>query len=276
MRGDATPGFGTNVPLPPLRILGADLLTVSRRERLWTLGLPFIWATIYFSFAAVGCWPAAVLAVIALSFVTYGSTSHDLVHRSLGLPRRTNDVLLCVIELLALRSGHAYQAAHLHHHARFPHPDDVEAVAARRSFLGALAEGPIFHLRLYLWALRRARPVRTWVVGEGVACLALAALAVALIPVTPVFAVYAGLIVAGSWVIPLVTSYVPHDPSGETVLEQTRVFRGLVASVVAVGHLYHLEHHLYPAVPHRRWRRLARRLDPYLSRAGVRPVRFWL
>src|SRR5206468_835812 len=40
----------------------------------------------YFRFAGLGWWPAAVLAVAALSFVTYGSTSHDLVHRSLGLP----------------------------------------------------------------------------------------------------------------------------------------------------------------------------------------------
>jgi beta-carotene hydroxylase len=262
-------------PLPPLRTLGPDLLTVSHWERLWTLGLPFAWAAAYFAFAAGGWWPAAVLALVALSFVTYGSTSHDLVHRSLGLSRRTNDVLLCVIELLALRSGHAYQAAHLNHHARFPHPDDVEAVAARRSFLGALAEGPVFHLRLYLWALRHARQGHTWIVGEGIGCIVLATLSAVLIPVTPAFAVYAGLMVAGSWVIPLVTSYIPHDPHGDTPLTQTRAFRGLVASAVAVGHLYHLEHHLYPAVPHRRWRRLARRLDPDLARAGVRPVRFW-
>ena len=36
---------------------------------------------------------------MALTFSTYGSTSHDLVHRSLGLPRAANEALLCVIEL---------------------------------------------------------------------------------------------------------------------------------------------------------------------------------
>ena len=78
---------------------------------------------------------------MALSFVTYGSISHDLVHRSLGLPRALNDLLLCVIELLVFRIGHAYRVAHLQHHARYPHTDDVEATAARKSWLGALAGG---------------------------------------------------------------------------------------------------------------------------------------
>jgi beta-carotene hydroxylase len=89
---------------------------------------------------------------------------------------------------------------------------------------------------------------------------------------TPVFAVYAALMVIGSWVIPLVTSYVPHNPAGTSMLSQTRLFRGKVASVVALEHLYHLEHHLYPAVPHHNWPKLARRLDPYFKSAGVRPV----
>jgi beta-carotene hydroxylase len=268
-----TTGRGHAEP-PPLRELGPDLLRVPTGRRLLTLALPFVWCGAYFGFAFAGWWPLAVFAVVALSFVTYGSTSHDLVHRSLGLPRAANDVLLCLLELLALRSGHAYQLAHLHHHARYPLPDDVEAAAARRSWLGALAEGVVFQVRIWLWAVRR-KQARAWVAGEGFACLALAGLAAALTPLTPVPLVYAVLMVAGSWVIPLVTSYLPHDPRADGELFQTRAFRGVVASAVALGHLYHLEHHLYPAVPHHNWPRLAKRLDPYLDRAGVRPVKFW-
>ncbi len=261
--------------LPPLRELGPDLLRVARWRRLLTLALPFLWCGAYFAFAVLGWWPAAVFALVALSFVTYGSTSHDLVHRNLGLPRRVNDCLLSLIELIALRSGHAYQAAHLHHHARYPHSDDVESTASRRSWLGALAEGPFFQLRLWLWAVANARQVRAWVLAEGVACLALIGLAVALVPLTPILLVYAALMVMGSWIIPLITSYLPHAPDGENELAQTRAFRGVVASVVALEHLYHLEHHLYPAVPHHNWPELARRLGPSLERAGVKPVRFW-
>jgi beta-carotene hydroxylase len=269
------PAGTSTLNLPPLRELGQDLARVTPLQRLRTLALPFLCCGAYFGLAAVGWWPAAFLAVVALSFVTYGSTSHDLVHRNLGLPRAANDVLLCLIELLALRSGHAYQAAHLHHHARYPHPDDVEATASRRSLIGALAEGPGFQLRIWLWALRNARQARARVIGEGVACLALFGLALALGVVTPVPLVYAALVTLGSWVIPLITSYVPHDPQGKNELFQTRAFRGVVASVIALEHLYHLEHHLYPSVPHQNWPELARRLDPHLERAGVKPVKLW-
>jgi beta-carotene hydroxylase len=71
------------------------------------------------------------------------------------------------------------------------------------------------------------------------------------------------------------TSYIPHVPDGESELFQTRVFRGKVFSILALEHLYHLEHHLYPAVPHHNWARLAKRLDPYLSRAGVKSIKLW-
>jgi fatty acid desaturase len=41
---------------------------------------------------------------------------------------------------------------------------------------------------------------------------------------------------------------------------------------VGLEHLYHLEHHLYPKVPHHNWPALGRRLDPYFQAAGVEPI----
>jgi hypothetical protein len=92
--------------VPSLAWLGSDLLRVSRIRVTISLALPFLWSAAYFIFAVHGWWPAAGFSLIALSFVTYGSVSHDLVHGNLALRRGTNDILLCVIELLALRSGH--------------------------------------------------------------------------------------------------------------------------------------------------------------------------
>jgi beta-carotene hydroxylase len=249
------------------------LTRLTWRQRAWTIALPFGCSGLYFACAAAGWWVPAVMAVVALSFVTYGSTSHDLVHRSLSLPRWLNESLLCAIELLGLRSGHAYRAAHLNHHARFPADDDIEGAAARMTWLGALADGMTLQARICWWAVRRGGPDRTWMIGEGIACLTAIAGAIALATVTIVPLVYVALVIAGSWVFPLATAYAPHDPTGSDELSRTRAYRGVVASVVGLGHLYHLEHHLYPAVPHHHWPELARRLDPYLARAGVRPVR---
>src|SRR3954468_8069877 len=137
-------------PMPPIHELGTDLLHVTAWKRWRAVALPFLCCGLYAVFAALGWWGPAVLAVMGFSFFTYGPVSHELVHRILGLPRAANEVLLCVLELLALRSGHAYRAAHLHHHARFPHPDDVEARAAGRSWAGALAEGLVFQVRVWV------------------------------------------------------------------------------------------------------------------------------
>ena len=103
----------------------------------------------------------------------------------------------------------------------------------------------------------------------GVAALAIGA--VAALRLSPAPLVYAALVVAGSWAFPLFTVYIPHDAHGETPLARTRLFRGWFVRLIAFDHLYHLEHHLYPSVPHHHWKTLADRLDPHFERAGVRP-----
>jgi beta-carotene hydroxylase len=259
-------------PLPSLADLGDDLLRIGPLQRVITLATPFACVALYVTFASYRLWPLAVLTLMYLSFVTYGSISHDLVHRTLGLPRRVNDFFLTVIELLAFRSGHAYRLAHLHHHARFPHDDDIEGAAAKMSLGRTLLEGVVFQLRIMVWAARRHGRTHPVVFVDIAGVVLLLAGCVTSAAWTPVFTVYAALMVMGSWVIPLVTSYIPHDPAGATPLTQTRLFRGRMASLVALEHLYHLEHHLYPMVPHHNWPKLARRLDPYFQVAGLKPV----
>jgi beta-carotene hydroxylase len=264
-----------DIALPPLHEVAADLTRISWSRRTCSLSLPFVWIGLYFLFATWEWWSLAVPCLVCLSFVSYGSISHDLVHGNLGLRRGTNDLFLLFIELLALRSGHAYRMAHLHHHARFPHDDDIEGAAARMSLWRTLLEGVVFQFRIWAWAVRNAEKGRVLILWEGLGCVILVAFSIVVFPLTPVFLVYVILMVMGSWIIPLVTSYVPHDPHGETELFQTRLFRGKIASLVAIEHLYHLEHHLYPSVPHHHWPTLATRLDPYFAQAGVKPTKFW-
>jgi beta-carotene hydroxylase len=261
--------------LPSLHDFAGDLTHISRPRLFWSLMLPFVWIALYFLFASWRWWTPAVACLVCLSFVTYGSISHDLVHGNLGLPKWINDLLMTLIELLALRSGHAYRMAHLHHHALFPHDDDIEGAAARMSLTRTLLEGVIFQFKIWWWAVRQSRKGRFLILLEGFGCFSLIGLSIALYPRTPIFLVYVVLMIMGSWIIPLVTSYVPHDPDGDNELLQTRLFRGKVASLVAVEHLYHLEHHLYPAVPHHHWPTLAKRLDPFFAKAGIQPIKFW-
>ncbi|MFC5750565.1 fatty acid desaturase [Actinomadura rugatobispora] len=85
--------------------------------------------------------------------------------------------------------------------------------------------------------------------------------------------VYATMMIAGSWVYPLLTVHLPHRHYGEDPLTQTHTLRGRVVPALFLELTYHLEHHLYPQVPSHHLARLARRLDPFLDAAGVRPRR---
>ena len=261
--------------LPELPKLAPELARITTGQRIITLSLPFFFTVAYFFFATLRWWPLAVLSLIALSFVTYGSISHDLVHRNLGLRRSVNDLFLSLIELLALRSGHAYRAAHLHHHARFPHSDDIEGAASGMSLLRTLFEGVIFQPKIWLWAVKRSKHRRLLIWLEGCSCLFLIGLSIMLYSITPIFLVYVVLMIMGSWIIPLITSYIPHNPRGENVLLQTRLYRGKIVSIIGLEHTYHLEHHLYPTVPHHNWPKLARRLDPFFEAAGLKPIKLW-
>lgn len=262
-----------SVRQPKLSDLGTDLLHLTRWQIVRTIAWPFVACAAFWFFALSEHWVLAVFSLMVLSFVTYGSTSHDLVHGSLGLKRLPNDLLLSLIEVISLRSGHAYQAAHLNHHAKFPHKDDIEAEAARMSLMRAMIEGVVFQFRIYAWALRHPRGRRNWIIAEGIAVAAIVVGATIALPWTIIPGVYVGLMVAGSWTIPLITSYLPHDPDAPDVLHQTRAFRGFIIRFAAFDHLYHLEHHLYPAVPHQNWPRLARQLDPWFDAVGIKPVR---
>jgi len=257
--------------LPPLADLGSDLLHVPRWRRAINLATPFVFAAAFFVFASRGLWIFALACPVALSFVTYGSISHDLVHRTLALPRWLNETLLSAIELLTFRSGHAYRVTHLHHHAHFPAADDLEGAAAAMPFWRAALDGITLQPRLYAFALKKSHD-RAWIIGEGIAIVAM------LIASSLSFAtaIYAAMMIAGSWIFPLVTAYAPHDVHGTSEITQTRLYRGTFLRLIALDHLYHLEHHLYPQVPHQRWPELARRLDPLFARIGLKPIKLWI
>jgi beta-carotene hydroxylase len=264
-----------NESLPTLNELGRDLLEVPRLPVYLSLIFPFVLTFGFFSFGLLEWWPMALLCPVLLSFFTYASISHDLVHRTLGLPKPLNEALLCAVELLALRSGHAYRASHFHHHATFPAEDDLEGAASGMSFFQALMDGFTLQFRIWRNALRTSKADHTWVVGEGIGIMALLSFSLLLVPWTILPVLYCGFVIAGSWIYPFMTSWVPHDARGKSELTQTRLFRGQVVRFLALEHLYHLEHHLYPQVPHHRWPDLAKRLDPYFDKIGLTATKLW-
>jgi beta-carotene hydroxylase len=258
---------------PPIGELGKDLVQTRPIQMAVAILLPLVAIACYFLFAFSGAWVPAVLSIMVLSFVTYGSTSHDLVHANLGLPKRANDFFLILIELLCLRSGTAYRATHLHHHKNFPSRDDVEASSAG-DLWRSLLDAPFLQLKLWCWTWCRFSNKRALLALELVWFVFVITLAFVSLPSTPALLIYVLLVIGGTWFFPIITVYAPHDPRGTDELTQTRRFRGPFFSVIAFEHLYHLEHHMYPMVPRHHWKELARRLDPYLDQHGVPSITF--
>lgn len=263
------------VQFPTIKELGMDLLELNAVQKFWTVIKPFILFGLYFYFSFNNHWILAVLTVVALLFVTYVSTSHDLVHNTLRINKKLNSILLSVIEMLVLRSGHSFKICHLQHHRAFPDHMDVEGTSAYKSFWGALLEGPFYFFRLYIWAFRHAKKEeRVWLIAEAAWFILYLTLSILFYASAPQLLYYFLLVTIGSWVYPLFTVYIPHNANGSHPVYQTRAFRGVIVSTLFAEHNYHLEHHLYPMVPHQNWKKLALRLDPYLLKANIDIIKF--
>lgn len=255
--------------LPSLPSLGSDLLVTTPRQRCTALARPFLGVAVFAGVAWLGWWWLAPLVMFGI-FVAVVTVTHDVVHRTLGLTEDETDRWLFLLGLVLLESGHAYRITHRQHHRLFPSTDDPEGYPAELSFIGAVCYGPVFLVRLWIWSFARASlRDRLWLLAEGLAPFA-ALIAGALW--SGWLAAYAVMAIAGSWVYPLLTVYLPHHGYGSSPLFQTRTLRGRIIPAIFLELTYHLEHHLYPQVPSHHLPELARRLDPYFARAGVRPV----
>jgi beta-carotene hydroxylase len=261
--------------LPRLEELGFDLLETSPFQRWLALFRPLAGLAAYAVAAALGLWWLTPLLVF-LIFVAVVTVTHDVVHNSLGLTRRQTEWALFLTGVVLLESGHAYRTTHLQHHRLFPHDDDPEGHPAHLSLWGAITNGPLFLPRLWWWAYRRSRGrpgQRRWLLAEALVPLLVVGGGLLLWSTTPALLLYATLAIAGSWVYPLLTVHLPHKDFGDTPLTQTHTLRGRIIPAIFLELTYHLEHHLYPQVPSHHLAELARRLDPFLAKAGVQP---WL
>ncbi len=253
--------------------LPRELYSTGPIRRCITLGNPFAALAAYTFFSLRGDWAVAFFCVVWFSFVTYGSSSHDLVHRCLGLSPFWNRFLLHTIERLALRSGHAYQLAHLNHHNLFPDKDDVEGRSIHDSLGKFIVQVPFQQFSVWLWAWKRPESQKLPLVLDAAWFVGFLAASIALRESVPQLGFYAILVIAGSWAIPFITVLLPHRAEGESSEENTRLFRGTLFDWIFLRHLYHLEHHLYPSVPHHNWKKLGGKLDPYFEARGIHPVR---
>lgn len=221
-----------------------------------TLSLPWLFASLLL--ARGGWYPLALGASFAF-FLTGLRQAHNAQHYAIGVSRAATEWVLFALSLLMLGSMHAVQFNHLRHHRYCLQDDDLEALSARLPGWRAVLLGPVFPWRLHAAALRLGAPrMRRWVRVELAANVLVIAAVATLAPT------WVGYHVLAMAVGQCLTAFfavwtVHHDCPSDGVFART--IRRPRLAWLTYGMFYHVEHHLFPAVPTRNLPQLARRLD---------------
>lgn len=260
------------------RVEWRDLVALAWWERVWELSLsvPWLVGSVWAYWRAGAAWAEggswfAWLGLAALGsfffFLTGLRQSHNAQHSCLGIGRWGHHAMLCVLSVLMLASMHAVRITHLHHHRHCLDDEDEEARHAAWPWWKVLAMGPVLIVRLHAAAWRLGgRRDRAWIALELALC-ACAALVVFLVLRADALG---GLIVALRWHMAAMAAgecmtaffavWIVHrgcEHDGQIARTQ----RGWMKNLVSYSMFYHLEHHLWPAVPTCHLPRLADRLD---------------
>jgi len=260
----AGPGPGSDgspVLLRDPRVRGVpwrDLLPTTRWEvaRELLLGLPWLAGSLYLA------WEGLLVPALACSFFLFVAgirQAHGGMHYSLGLPRAATEWAMFGLSLTLLGSMHAVQVTHLRHHARSLEEDDDEGFTARMGALGSILAGPLFTARIMTGAMRRGtRAQRRWIVAELAATVAICGVAVFARPL-PLLEYHVAAMAIGHCLTGFFLVWLVHHDC-DRYREVARTLRGLKA-LPFMHMMFHLEHHLFPAVPTVHLPELARRLD---------------
>ncbi|MFM9879177.1 MAG: fatty acid desaturase family protein [Burkholderiaceae bacterium] len=258
------------LPRRPIKLHWADLVLLRRWEVALNLGLSAPWL-------AGSLWAAQndllLLAAVcsAAFFLTALRQAHDAYHASIGVPRSWLDAVLLALTLTMLCSTHAIRHTHLVHHRNPLGPGDEEGAWARQSGWRALVLGLLFSIRTHAQALRTGNPrTRRWVVLElGLIALVCAAAW----PSELTWLRYHVVAMMGAnALVGFFAVWSVHHGCEAAHGTFARTERRAWCNWLTVNLLYHIEHHLYPAVPANHLPELARRLDaaaPELTQARV-------
>lgn len=246
-----------------------DLTQLSFRQKAVELTISIPWLALALYAFHLHWWSVALLASFVF-FLTGLRQAHGAQHYSLGVSRLAQDLLLLALSVLMLSSLHALQATHMHHHRHALDESDLESATARMPWWSAIISGPWFIVMLNVGGYRIAKPVkRRWIRWE--AALVLAYLFVVFTWAPDAVQSFACAMLLGECLTGFFAVWtVHHDCDPDHQIARTQ--RGWWKTALTYQMFYHVEHHLFPAVPTPHLPELAARLDraaPHLRERQV-------
>lgn len=262
------PPFMENTAQLFQKVAWKDLTRLSFREMLIenNITLPWLagsWLAAYFGYYIVA------LPFSVMFFLTALRQVHNGFHNALGVGKTLTWWTLYGNSLLMMASIHAVKFNHLRHHKYCMGEEDYEGKSAQKTWLGAILYGPkhIFLIHWIAWK-EGSRKYRRDVVLELLSILAF--VVVALYFQVQFLVYHIVVMVLGEFLSAFFAVWTVHHDCDEHTIARTQ--RSVWKNFVTYNMFYHLEHHLFPAVPTIKLPELARRIDeqaPELEKKSV-------
>ena len=236
-----------------------DLCDLSRKDVIFEVLIPLPWLIASLALAYYGWWLFA-LGASFMFFLCGLRQVHNAYHYAVGLSRKGHEYLMFALSIIMLGSMHAVQWAHLRHHKHCMDDEDVEAMSARMKWWQAILLGPRFPYLLHKTALQRGKPrIRRWIIAELIGNAVFIGL-VFFVWDSAVLEFHVIAMAIGQSLTAFFAVWTVHHDCDRS-FHIARTIRHKFKSTITYSMFYHVEHHLFPAVPTRRLHILADRLD---------------
>ncbi|WP_227591358.1 fatty acid desaturase family protein [Acinetobacter shaoyimingii] len=243
---------------------------LSKKDVLSELLISLPWFMASFVFAFLTWYPVAMFCSF-MFFLTGLRQVHNAFHFALGLSKQLTHWVMFILSILMLGSMHAVQINHLRHHQHCMQDEDVEAKSARMRWWQALLFGPAFPLMLHKKAFEVGSKIqRKWMIAELLANIIFIAMVFTVFDIT-VLKYHVCVMLIGQCMTAFFAVWTVHHDTEDHVY-MARTVRNEFKRIVTYNMFYHVEHHLFPAVPTRKLHIIAQRLDEHDPNVEIRTV----
>ena len=230
------------------------------------LSLPFLLLSWWSAWQ--GWWLLALVATFFF-FTAALRQAHDCYHRTLGVGRLATELMLFFLSITMLCSTHAIRHTHLNHHRDPLGDSDVEGNWARLPWYQAIVGGGIFSMAIQSFGLTHgSRRNRILVAFDML--LIFAVIAIAFITMHPILMYHVLVMILANTMVGFFAVWSVHHGCDDVVYARSE--RHLLINLLTFNLLYHIEHHLFPAVPTNHLPILAKRLDAAAPQWTQQPV----
>ncbi len=195
-------------------------------------------------------------------FLTALRQVHNGFHNSLGTNKFLTELSLYINSVLLMVSIHAVKFNHLRHHKYCLQEQDYEGKSASMTWYGAIFYGPVHTFLIHKVTLELGNTSYKRHVISELFLISLFAVSVFYFHIN--FLIYHIIImVIGEFLMAFFAVWTVHHDTHDSP-EFARTQRSTWKNALTFSMFYHLEHHLFPAVPTIKLPELARRIDEAL------------